>query len=262
MVITHNSLELYLFLIGGLIIGSFLNTVIYRLPLILNYEVKPNSFKKFNLAYPSSHCPKCESKVPFYLNIPLLAFLFLRGKCFKCKEQISFQYPLVELITGIVFLWVAFNSSDLTQSLFLCLFLSCLIVLSAIDLRYKLVPNSISLPLIGLALLYNFFVKPDFFMNSVLGAFIGFSFFYLIEKIYRFLRETDGLGRGDAKVFSSMGALMGWQSLPFILLAGTLLALLSTFFFFLLNKRKFANLKAETIPFVPALSFGLLINLF
>ena len=122
MVITHNSLELYLFLIGGLIIGSFLNTVIYRLPLILNYEVKPNSFKKFNLAYPSSHCPKCESKVPFYLNIPLLAFLFLRGKCFKCKEQISFQYPLVELITGIVFLWVAFNSSDLTKFIFMLVF--------------------------------------------------------------------------------------------------------------------------------------------
>ena len=213
MEITHNSLELYLFLIGGLIIGSFLNTVIYRLPLILNYEVKPNSFKKFNLAYPSSHCPKCESKIPFYLNIPLLAFLLLRGK----------------------FIWIAFNSFDLTQSLFLCLFLSSLIVLSAIDLRFKLVPNSISLSLIGLALLYNFFVKPDFFVDSVLGAFIGFSFFYLIEKIYRFLRETDGLGRGDAKVFSSMGALLGWQSLPFILLAGTLLALLSTFFFFLLK---------------------------
>jgi len=262
MGITHNSFELPLFLIGGLIIGSFLNTVIYRLPIILNYEVKPKNFRRFNLAYPPSHCPKCKSKIPFYLNIPLLAFLFLRGKCLKCKEQISVQYPLVELITGTVFIWVTFNSFDLTQSLFLCFFLSCLIVLSAIDLRYKLVPNSISLSLIGLALLYNFFVKPDFFMNSVLGAFIGFSFFYLIEKIYRFLRETDGLGRGDAKVFSSMGALMGWQSLPFILLAGTLLALLSTFFFFLLNKRKFANLKAETIPFVPALSFGLLINIF
>ena len=262
MRIALNSLELPLFLIGGLIIGSFLNTVIYRLPLILGYEVKPNSFKKFNLAYPASHCPKCESKIPFYLNVPLLSFLFLRGKCFKCKEQISFQYPLVELITGTVFIWVAFNSFDLTQSLFLCLFLSCLIVLSAIDLRFKLVPNSISLSLIGLALLYNYFIRPDSFIDSILGAFIGFSFFYIVEKSYRFLRDTDGLGRGDAKVFSSMGALMGWQNLPFILLAGTLLALLSTLFFFLFNKRKFVDLKAETIPFVPALSFGLLINLF
>jgi len=262
MGITQNSLELPLFLIGGLIIGSFLNTVIYRLPLILGYEVKANSFEKFNLAHPSSHCPKCESKIPFYLNIPLLSFLFLRGKCFKCKEQISFQYPLVELTTGTVFIWVAFNSFDLTQSLFLCFFLSCLIVLSAIDLRFKLVPNSISLSLIVLALFYNYLIRPDFFVDSILGAFIGFSFFYFIEKCYRFLRDTDGLGRGDAKVFSSMGALMGWQSLPFILLAGTLLALLSTLFFFLFNKRKFVDLKAETIPFVPSLSFGLLINIF
>ena len=262
MGIIQNSLELPLFLIGGLIIGSFLNTVIYRLPLILGYEVKPNSFQKFNLAYPASHCPKCESNIPFYLNIPLLAFLFLRGKCFKCKEEISLQYPLVELITGTVFIWVAFNSFDLTQSLFLCFFFSCLVVLSAIDLRFKLVPDTLSLPLIGLALLYNYFIRPDSFVDSILGAFIGFSFFYLIEIFYRFLKDKDGLGRGDAKVFSSMGALMGWQILPFILLAGTLLALLSALFFFLINKRKLIDLKAETIPFVPALSFGLLINLF
>ena len=169
---------------------------------------------------------------------------------------------MVELITGTVFIWVAINSFDLTQSLFLCFFLSCLIVLSAIDLRFKLVPNSISLSLIVLALFYNYLIRPDFFVDSILGAFIGFSFFYFIEKCYRFLRDTDGLGRGDAKVFSSMGALMGWQSLPFILLAGTLLALLSTLFFFLFNKRKFVDLKAETIPFVPSLSFGLLINIF
>jgi leader peptidase (prepilin peptidase)/N-methyltransferase len=99
-------------------------------------------------------------------------------------------------------------------------------------------------------------------VDSILGAFIGFSFFYLIEKIYRFLKDADGLGRGDAKVFSSMGALMGWQSLPYILLAGSLLALLSAFLFYLLKKKKLTDLKAETIPFVPALSFGLLINIF
>jgi len=262
MGMTLISLELPLFFIGGLIIGSFLNTVIYRLPLILGYAVKQNNFEKFNLAYPASHCPKCESKIPFYLNIPLLAFLFLRGKCFKCKEQFSFQYPLVELITGTVFIWVSFNSFDLTQSLFLCFFISCLIVLSAIDLRFKLVPNSISLSLIGLAIIYNYFIRPDFFVDSILGAFIGFSSFYLIERIYRFLKDADGLGRGDAKVFSSMGALMGWQSLPYILLASALLALLSAFFFYLLKKKKLTDLKAEMIPFVPALSFGLLFNIF
>ena len=118
------------------------------------------------------------------------------------------------------------------------------------------------LSLIVLALLYNYLIRPNFFVDSILGAFIGFSFFYLIEKFYRFLKDKDGLGRGDAKVFSSMGALMGWQSLPFILLAGTLLALLSALFFFLISKRKLIDLKAETIPFVPALSFGLLIHIF
>ena len=151
--------ELIFFFLGGLIVGSFLNTVIYRLPLIMGYEAKDVSFIKFNLAFPASHCPNCESKLPFYLNIPLLSFIWLRGRCSFCKDKISTQYPLIELVTGVLFSWIAFNSLDLLQSAILCTFFSALLVLSVIDSKFHLVPSSISFSLIVIALLYNFFIE-------------------------------------------------------------------------------------------------------
>ena len=151
--------ELIFFFLGGLIVGSFLNTVIYRLPLIMGYEEKDISFIKFNLAYPASHCPNCESKLPFYLNIPLLSFIWLKGRCSFCKDKISTQYPLIELVTGILFSWIALNSLDLLQSSILCIFFSALLVLSVIDSKFQLVPSPISLSLIVIALLYNFLLN-------------------------------------------------------------------------------------------------------
>jgi len=156
--------ELIFFFLGGLIVGSFLNTVIYRLPLIMGYEEKDISFIKFNLAFPASHCPNCESKLPFYLNIPLLSFIWLRGRCSFCKDKISTQYPLIELVTGILFSWIAFNSLDLLQSAILCIFFSALLVLSVIDSKFRLVPSSISLSLKVIALLYNFLLNLFFEM--------------------------------------------------------------------------------------------------
>ena len=256
------SYELIFFFLGGLIVGSFLNTVIYRLPLIMGYEKKDVSFIKFNLAYPASHCPNCESKLPFYLNIPLLSFIWLRGRCSFCKGRISTQYPLIELVTGILFSWIAFNSLDLIQSTFLCIFFSALLVLSVIDSKFQLVPSSISSSLIVIALLYNFLLNPDLFKDAILGALSGYLFFFLIEKFFKYLKGIEGLGRGDAKVFASMGALMGWQYLPYILLTASLLGLISVLIFFIIKKKSFKELKGYSIPFVPALSFGLLINLF
>jgi len=254
--------ELIFFFLGGLIIGSFLNTVIYRLPLIMGYEEKDISFTKFNLAFPVSHCPNCETKLPFYLNIPLLSFIWLRGSCAFCKDKIPTQYPLIELITGILFLWIAFNSLNLLQGTFLCLFFSALVVLSVIDSKFQLVPNSISISLIVVSILYNFLFHPDLIKDSILGALGGYLFFFLIERLFKHLKGIEGLGRGDAKVFASMGALMGWQYLPYILLAASVLGLLSVFIFFIIKKKPYRELKNYSIPFVPALSFGLLINLF
>ena len=254
--------ELIFFFLGGLIVGSFLNTVIYRLPLIMGYEEKDISFIKFNLAYPASHCPNCESKLPFYLNIPLLSFIWLKGRCSFCKDKISTQYPLIELVTGILFSWIALNSLDLLQSAILCIFFSALLVLSVIDSKFKLVPSPISLSLIVIALLYNFLLNPDLVKDALLGALCGYLFFFLIEKLFKYLKGIEGLGRGDAKVFASMGALMGWQYLPYILLAASLLGLISVLIFFAIKKKPYRELKSYSIPFVPALSFGLLINLF
>ena len=254
--------ELIFFFLGGLIVGSFLNTVIYRLPLIMGYEEKDVSFIKFNLAFPASHCPNCESKLPFYLNIPLLSFVWLRGRCSFCKAKISTQYPLIELVTGILFSSIAFNSLDLLQSAILCIFFSALLVLSVIDSKFQLVPNSISFSLIVIALLYNFFLNLTLFQVAILGALSGYLFFFFIEKLFKYLKGIEGIGRGDAKVFASMGALMGWQYLPYILLTASLLGLISVLIFFAIKKKPFRDLKGYSIPFVPALSFGLLINLF
>tara|TARA_Y100000590_G_scaffold88679_1_gene99709 strand:+ start:1084 stop:1872 length:789 start_codon:yes stop_codon:yes gene_type:complete len=254
--------EMYLFFLLGLVIGSFLNTVIYRLPFMFGYEKGESAFKKFNLANPRSHCPKCSTTIPFYYNIPVISFILLKSKCFYCHKSIPYQYPLIELLTGILFLWVAFNSIDFLQSAYLCLFLSALVVLSVIDAKFKLVPDSISISLIVTALLYNFLLTPDLIKDFIYGALGGYFFFFLIEKFSKYLKGIEGLGRGDAKVFASMGALMGWYHLPYILFVASLLGLISVIVFFAIKKKPFRKLKGYSIPFVPALSFGLLINLF
>jgi leader peptidase (prepilin peptidase)/N-methyltransferase len=182
----------------GLAVGSFLNVCIYRLP------------RRESLNYPSSHCPSCNRALAWYENIPLASWLVLRGRCRTCGQSIGVMYPAVEAVTGAIFV-AGYAIYGLTPLLAARLLFACaMIVLFAIDLRHHILPNVITLPgiIVGFALS---FVLPPGWMASLIGLLAGgFVLFAIAEAYYR-LRGIEGLGMGDVKMLSMIGAFLGWK---------------------------------------------------
>jgi len=182
----------------GLAVGSFLNVCIYRLPL------------EQSLAFPASHCPSCNRRLSWYENVPVLAWLVLRGRCRTCDAGISVVYPLVELFTGIMFAWAAWQYGPgwllVSRLLFGCM----LIVLFFIDLRHRILPNVITVggSIIGFLLS---FVAPPGWVSSLIGLVIGGLIPLLLAEAYLRLRKVEGLGMGDVKMLALIGAFLGWQ---------------------------------------------------
>lgn len=201
----------------GLCIGSFLNVVIYRLP------------KGKSVVTPRSFCPACEHAIPWYDNIPLFSFLWLKGKCRHCKAPISFQYFFVELLTALFSLatWVFFQDLVLYFAYF-CLFIAPLIAVIFIDLQHRIIPNEISLSGILFGIALHAFEAPLFFVkealfDSILGVFVGGGFLYLVAWGYEKIKKREGLGGGDVKLAAMCGAFFGWQSVLMILLVASVL---------------------------------------
>ena len=238
--------ELFAFLFG-LVLGSFLNVCIYRIPL------------KKSIVHPASGCPHCDAKIRFYDNLPVISYVILLGKCRACRHPISPRYPIVELICGMLSL-ALFIRYELSPTYFLFLaFAAALIVISFIDLDHKIIPDIISLPgtAIGLvSAIFHWIPLP--WHESIIGLLAGGGFLFLIAVIFERLTGKEGMGGGDIKLLAMIGAWMGWRSLPFIILlsslAGTLLgggALLLT--------RQGLRVK---IPFGPFLALGALVFFF
>lgn len=238
----------YLFtLVFGLLIGSFLNVVIYRLPKMLlnswtqdcvtflgeqdtqfNYK-KTSLDAPFNLAFPSSSCPHCGHKITFFENIPLLSYLFLQGQCRGCQSKISLRYPSIELLTGIITLVVVFKLGLTLETLF-ALFLSWnLIVLSGIDYDYQYLPDSLTLPFLWLGLLLNLFGIFTDINSAVIGAVAGYLILWTVFQVFKLITKKEGMGFGDFKLLALFGAWFGWQSLGVIILlssvAGTIIGI-------------------------------------
>jgi leader peptidase (prepilin peptidase)/N-methyltransferase len=239
-------METALTVIFGLIIGSFLNVVIHRLPL------------GENIVFPPSHCPHCRTDIPFYHNIPLLSYLLLRGRCHSCRGRISPQYPLVECFCAFSF-WLTLHSFGLTPTGFAsAVFICLLITLAAIDLEHMILPDELTLGGAALFFVYSFFnpvVGPLDAVLSGLGAallFSGFYFFYLK------VRKLEGLGFGDVKMVLLMGLFLGLQRLVVAIFLASLSGLLVGIFFMVFRKK---NLKFA-LPFGPFLSLGSYIALF
>ncbi|MBL4647869.1 MAG: prepilin peptidase [Gammaproteobacteria bacterium] len=231
----HHGIFIGLVTLLGLIMGSFLNVVIYRLPIMLRaqwqHDCQENASsataeknQRFNLALPSSHCPHCQRRLSIVDNIPLLSFILLRGRCRYCQQKISWQYILTELFTAM--------SSGIVASFFLVswqcgaalFFTWALIALSAIDYKHHLLPDSITLPLLWTGLVIN--ATPISFVSThaaVIGAAVGYGTLGLIAHGYKLLRGKVGMGQGDWKLLAAIGAWFAWQSLPFILLIASLL---------------------------------------
>ena len=240
-----------LFFVFGAVIGSFLNVCIYRIPA------------KISIAWPSSHCPKCKNKIKWYDNIPILSYIILRGKCRHCKEKISLQYPIVELLTAVLttLFFFIFGLTTWTFCAIFCLYV--LIVLSFIDLETYTIPDILSIGLIffGLAVCC---LNPAFdgnwlnkFTQSIMGASIGFFGSWGLALSCSAFIKKEALGGGDIKLMGAIGALSGCWGMANALMLSSLFGLIC----FLILARLKKTPENGAIPFGPFLSLGLIMNL-
>ena len=222
----------------GLLVGSFLNVVIYRLPRMMErqWAAEVAEFKGetlpdeavFNLMLPRSKCPKCAHQIKWYENIPVLSYIFLRGKCSACKTPISLRYPTIELITGVLFFYCIWRWGLTPTGLAWCGFGATLLSLSMIDWDTTLLPDDMTLPLLWAGLLLAALKVTNVSLESATwGAAAGYFSLWLIYWIFKLVTGKEGMGYGDFKLFAALGAWFGWQALiPIILLASVIGAII------------------------------------
>lgn len=228
MIITHPLLFFSLIFIIGTSIGSFLNVVIYRLPIMLENQWKETTdTAKINLAYPTSHCPSCNHKIAWYENIPLLSFVFLKGKCSNCHQSISIRYPMIELITGLLSIIVGIKYGVDIKLIGGLLLLFWLISLFMIDLDTQLLPDDLTLSLLWIGLLFN---TQNVFVSlsqAVYGAIGGYLTFWSVYQGFKLITKKEGMGYGDFKLLAALGAWFGIEGVIFVILSSVLVALFS-----------------------------------
>jgi leader peptidase (prepilin peptidase)/N-methyltransferase len=222
----------------GLLIGSFLNVVIYRMPKMLEQqwaaeyaefagdaaEEKPT----FNLMLPRSHCQQCGHQIRWYENIPVLSYLFLKGKCSACQTSISIRYPLVELAVGALFVFCIWHWGFTATGLAWCGFSAAILTLALIDWDTTLLPDDITLPLLWMGLVLSALkVTATPLDSAVWGATAGYLSLWMIYWAFKLITGKEGMGYGDFKLFAALGAWFGWQALvPMILMASVFGALI------------------------------------
>jgi leader peptidase (prepilin peptidase)/N-methyltransferase len=212
----------------GLVVGSFLNVVIHRLPIMLERTWReqcdelagkpPAAAPKYNLLVPRSQCPACGHRISAMENIPLLSFVLLRGKCAGCGKRIPWRYPLVELVTGLMSLIVAWHFGPTVATAGGLLLTWALITLTFIDYDRQLLPDGITLPFLWLGLAFNLAGVYTSIGSAVVGAMTGYLSLWLVYQLFKLVTGREGMGYGDFKLFAVFGAWLGWQQLPFIIL--------------------------------------------
>ena len=250
----------------GLFVGSFLNVVVYRLPLMmengwraecrefLELEAEPTDQDKepFNLVVPRSACPSCKKQISAWQNIPVISWLLLRGKCGNCKNPISVQYPLVELLTGVMSLAVAMKFGATLETVFALIFTWSLISLALIDFHTTLLPDSITLPLMWLGLVIS--LSPIFVdaHQAIIGAAAGYMILWIVFQAFKLLTGKEGMGFGDFKLLAALGAWLGWMKLPLIILLSSLTGAVIGIMMMVAFKHK----RDKAIPFGPYLAIA------
>jgi len=230
----------WIFLLG-LVLGSFYNVVIYRLP------------RKLSLVKPGSSCPKCGHRLGASELIPVVSFLWQKGACKECGDRIALRYPLVELATGLGFLAILYHSSSFGDVLVGLAFFSLLLVLALIDLEHKLLPNVLTLSGTALGLVFGLLGWTSSFWTNVLGAGVGFLLMFLIALISR-----GGMGMGDVKLMAMIGAFLGWKSVFYVLFGASLLGSIGGILYLYITKQD----RKTPIPFGPSLAVAALIVYF
>jgi leader peptidase (prepilin peptidase)/N-methyltransferase len=250
----------------GLLIGSFLNVVIHRLPKMMQRESdnycaveagKPEvHIERYNLMVPRSACPHCHHQITALENIPVVSYLVLRGKCSNCKAPISPRYPAIELLTGVLSALLVWKLGTGWQGLGGLFFLYSLVALTFIDADTQLLPDDLTYPLIWAGLLLN--VNGTFvpLRDAVIGAAAGYLALWTIYWAYKLVRGREGMGYGDFKLLAALGAWMGWATLPAIVLMASLVGAVVGIALMVVNRRGFDY----QIPFGPYLAAAGLIT--
>jgi leader peptidase (prepilin peptidase)/N-methyltransferase len=257
-----------LFFLFGLLIGSFLNVVIHRLPKMMESEWQVQCAElrgepaaespRYNLWVPRSACPQCGHQITALENIPLLSWLWLRGRCSACGTPIGARYPLVELLTALLSAAAAWKWGVSVQTVGALLLVWTLIALAFIDLDTTLLPDSLTLPLVWLGLLFNlgghFASLPD----AVIGAIAGYGVLWSVYWLFKLVTGKEGMGYGDFKLLGAIGAWLGWQLLPVTLLLSSVVGAAIGIAMIVLVKHD----RRVPIPFGPYLAGGGLVALF
>lgn len=243
--------ELFIFasLLFGLLVGSFLNVVIYRLPVMLMNSwrceareileiTEPCEEKKhFNLIIPASTCPKCGHKITALENIPIISYLFLKGRCRDCKTHISIRYPLIELLSCLLSGWIAWQLGYSIEALLLIFLTWGLIAMSMIDIDHQILPDNLVLPLLWVGILAHTFgyFEPVTLTNAILGAVAGYMTLWIVNALFKLIKGMDGIGHGDFKLLALFGAWGGYQIIPVVILlsaaTGAVIGIISIIFF-------------------------------
>jgi leader peptidase (prepilin peptidase)/N-methyltransferase len=264
----NNTLLITISVIFGLMVGSFLNVVIYRLPKMMEQEWHNNCLElqgkdtpaqqQLTLSKPRSSCPHCGHKIKAVENVPVISYLLLKGRCSACKAPISMRYPLVEVLTGALIGLTSWQFGYTTATLFAWIFVFALIALTFIDFDTQLLPDDITLPLLWLGLLFNLNHGFTDLKSAVIGAMAGYLVLWSVFWLFKLIRGKEGMGYGDFKLLAAIGAWFGWQLLPAVILLSSTLGAMIGIALIILTKRS----KEVPIPFGPFLAIGGIAALF
>lgn len=254
----------------GLLVGSFLNVVIYRLPVMLKQQWRndcetflaeadnetPEITKTaridqpFNLIHPRSRCPHCDHKISAWENIPVISYLLLKGRCSSCKTPISVRYPFIEALSGLLVFTVAWQLGFGLQATFGIVLTWVLVALTFIDLDHFYLPDNITLPFLWLGLLINIGATFVNLSSAVIGAIVGYLSLWSVYQLFKRLTGKEGMGYGDFKLLALLGAWMGWQMLPVIIILSSLVGAIVGISLILFKNHQ----RSQPIPFGPYLA--------
>ncbi len=219
IVLPQNFLVALCFLLGG-ILGSFANVVIVRFDAERGWD---------NVTFPPSHCQNCKTQVSWFHNIPIFSWFILRGKCPHCGTRFSLRYSLVELLTAVLFALLAYKFGYSWRLVELCYFAFALVICSFIDLDTMLLPDVFTLSGVAIGLLGAMLIPERSFWDAFFGALVGGGFLYAVAVLYQLVRKQEGMGGGDIKLLAWIGAVLGWQSIPIVILFASVLGMLAGF---------------------------------
>lgn len=257
----------------GLVVGSFLNVVIHRLPKMMARQwerecaefvgeefrgEKPHETKPYSLAFPGSHCPSCGAEITALQNIPVLSYLYLRGRCAHCGIAISIRYPLIELLTAAIWILCGLSFGVSNALAAAMLLTGVLLALTAIDLDHQLLPDSLTLPLLWVGLLINIDATFVSLESAVLGAVFGYLCLWSVYWLFKIITGKEGMGYGDFKLLAALGAWFGLSALPTIVLLSSLVGAVIGIALIVTGRQS----RETPMPFGPFLAGAGLIHLF